>query len=77
MTYQINDKLYFVKDMDKGDVVVAGVVVSVGEPQDNKIDYIIQFGENDEPDTVNRLYALTEDEYIRYYNREPHVEQHG
>ena len=71
MTYQINDKLYFVADMQKGDVVASGIVVDVGIPENNKIDYIIQFPEDASPDTVNRLYALTEAEYIEYYKRQP------
>ena len=73
MTYQVNDKLYFVTDMEKGDVLVSGIVVDVGVPQDNKIDYIIQFPENANPDTTVNLYALTHDEYVQYYNREPSI----
>ena len=73
MTYQVNDKLYFVRDMQKGDVVVSGIVVDVGVPKDNKIDYIIQFPEDADPDTTNQLYALTEAEYLEYYKRQPEV----
>jgi cell division protein FtsB len=71
MTYQVNDKLYFVRDMQKGDVVVSGIVVDVGVPKDNKIDYIMQFPEDADPDTTNQLYALTEAEYLEYYKRQP------
>ena len=73
MTYQVNDKLYFVSDMEKGDVVVSGIVVDVGQPENNKIDYIIQFPEDANPDTTVNLYALTEDEYVKYYNRQPNI----
>jgi len=73
MTYQVNDKLYFVRDMQKGDVVVSGIVVDVGVPKDNKIDYIMQFPEDADPDTNNQLYALTEAEYLEYYKRQPEV----
>ena len=70
-TYQVDDKLYFVTDMEKGDVVVSGVVVSVGQPENNKIDYIIQFPEDADPETTIPLYALTHDEYVRYYGKAP------
>jgi hypothetical protein len=73
MTYQVNDKLYFVSDMQKGDVVVSGIVVDVGVPENNKIDYIMQFPEDADPDTSNQLYALTEAEYLEYYKRQPEV----
>jgi len=73
MTYQVNDKLYFVRDMQKGDVVVSGIVVDVGVPENNKIDYIMQFPEDADPDTTNQLYALTEAEYLEYYKRQPEV----
>lgn len=73
MTYQVNDKLYFVTDMEKGDILVSGVVVSVGEPADNKIDYIIQFPEDANPVTTVKLYALTEQEYMEYYKRNPNA----
>ena len=73
MTYQVNDKLYFVTDMEKGDILVSGVVVSVGEPADNKIDYVIQFPEDANPDTTVKLYALTEQEYMEYYKRNPNA----
>ena len=73
MTYQVNDKLYFVRDMQKGDVVVSGIVVDVGVPENNKIDYIMQFPEDADPDTNNQLYALTEAEYLEYYKRKPEV----
>lgn len=73
MTYQVNDKLYFVTDMDKGDVLVSGIVVDVGQPENNKIDYIIQFPLDANPDTTTPLYALTHDEYVSYYNREPSI----
>ena len=73
MTYQVNDKLYFVSDMEKGDVVVSGIVVEVGIPENNKIDYIIQFPEDADPDTTVNLYALTESEYQEYYKRNPNA----
>jgi len=59
--------------MSKGDVLVSGVVVDVGVPENNKIDYIIQFPQDADPDTSMPLYALTRDEYIAYYKREPAI----
>lgn len=54
-------------------MLVSGVVVDVGVPENNKIDYIIQFPQDADPDTSMPLYALTRDEYIAYYKREPAI----
>ena len=70
-TYQVNDKLYFISDMDKGDILLSGVVVQVGDIEDNKIHYIIQFPEDADPDTSIPLYALTHEQYVAHYNKNP------